>query len=136
MNSYKFKGPDYGQNVVLKAPESPEDWVDEECCSRCGEEYRRFVPGITFADGVALVRQVNGGFESGGGWRSRGAVLWAMRVLKLDAWYMKHSCCLPEGEEELDPLPSPCVGCANPCQYASERKLLCVHDPVHDEVFC
>lgn len=45
--------------------------------------------------GVDLVRATNGGFEGGGGYRSKGPVLWAMRVLKLDAWYNYHRDCVP-----------------------------------------
>lgn len=36
------------------------------------------------------VRSHNG---DAGGFRSRGPVLWAMRVMKLTAWYEKHACC-------------------------------------------
>jgi hypothetical protein len=45
--------------------------------------------------GVDLVRAANGGYEGGGGYRSAGPVLWAMRVLKLDAWYYYHRDCVP-----------------------------------------
>lgn len=77
-------------NEDLPAPRSPGPWVDPEQCEACGARYRDFRAGIDWSDGVALVRGHNG---EGGGYRSRGPVLWAMRVLKLDAWYMEHWCC-------------------------------------------
>lgn len=47
--------------------------------------------------GVDFVRAANGGFDSenGGGYKSAGPVLWAMRVLKLDLWYTTHRACEP-----------------------------------------
>lgn len=81
-------------NALLKAPDPPGSWVNESSCLICGETYEEFEAGISWNDGVVLVRSVN---EEGGGYRSRGPVLWAMRVQKLQAWYERHTCCGMEG---------------------------------------
>tara|TARA_Y100000310_G_C20462492_1_gene706034 strand:- start:560 stop:856 length:297 start_codon:yes stop_codon:yes gene_type:complete len=73
---------------------APMPWVDEQRCEACGEEYSSFRCGVSWDDGVDAVRQAN--IRNGGGYRSRGPVLWAMRVIKLDAWYLRH---FPCGEE-------------------------------------
>lgn len=77
-------------NENIPAPRAPGPWVDEERCFGCREESKRFRPGVAFADGVELVRSRNG---ETGGFRSRGPVLYAMRVLKLSLWYERHSEC-------------------------------------------
>lgn len=81
-------------NETLRKPRSPGPWVNEETCT-CGAHYRRSRYGISWKMGVDLVRATNGGFEGGGGYRSKGPVLWAMRVIKLDAWYNYHRDCVP-----------------------------------------
>ena len=81
-------------NATIRRPASPGLWVNEETCT-CGAHYRKSRFGITWKMGVDLVRASNGGFDSenGGGYKSAGPILWAMRVLKLDAWYHCHRDC-------------------------------------------
>lgn len=87
----------YGSNEEIPEPRSPGEWVDPRRCHVCGDRYGDFRAGSDcgFDQGVAAVRSANGGFEEGGGWRSRGPVLWAMHTCKLNAWYLEH---LPCGE--------------------------------------
>ena len=82
-------------NAPLRAPRSSNYWVNERECSACGERYSSFKAGVRFSDGVALVRTNNGPSDEAGkgGYRSRGPVLWAMRVIKLGHWYIEHRDC-------------------------------------------
>ena len=71
-------------------------WVDEDECSVCGEQYRATDLGVTWDQGEALIRQTNTRGQvagSSGGYRSRGPVLWAMRVEKLTRWFDRHIGC-------------------------------------------
>ena len=77
-------------NATMREPRSPGPWVDEDGCA-CGDSFADFHAGITFDEGVQAVRAAGGGFDAGGGYRSRGPVLWAMHVLRLDDWYREHS---------------------------------------------
>ena len=88
----------------------------------CGARYKSSRFGLRWEDGVRLVRSANG---EGGGYRSRGAVLWALRVLKTDRWWAEHAVCgwrlaggddgVGEGEDtagagEIQYLPlDPCI---------------------------
>ena len=77
-------------NATIKVPKPPGPWVDEEQNYVTGERYEDFVttdPPCTFGEGTFMVREANGGWGAGGGFRTRGAVLHAMRVCKLDQWY-------------------------------------------------
>lgn len=90
-------------NARMEAP-APPAWAwwilevsdDSSCawfCQGCGSSYAEFRSGLAWADGVACVRRNNGGWENGGGFRSRGPVLWALRVLKLGLFFAHHSGC-------------------------------------------
>ena len=88
------------------APKSPGPWVDETRCYACGGEYKRFRGSKGFADAADdLRRAAKAAGDEGGGFRSRGAVLWWMRVNKLDEWYLKHWPCqmIPRSEWAIDP---------------------------------
>lgn len=74
----------------MGAPRPPGVWVDDDECGVCGERYADFRPGIQWDDAVAMLRA---SADQGGGYRSRGPVLWRMRVLKLSAWYGRHYVC-------------------------------------------
>jgi hypothetical protein len=90
---------------------TPPDWppfptaADDDVCPLCGECRTRRVArelaregellfwwrqGLTWADGVDYLRRASG---DGGGYRSRGPVLWALRVLSLTAWRERHGWC-------------------------------------------
>jgi hypothetical protein len=83
-------------NAEIPLPESPGPWVDEYRCT-CGDhlaDYSRSHYGVSWDDGVELLRDTNRGAGiEGQGYRSRGPVLHAMRVLKLERWYDDHRNC-------------------------------------------
>ncbi|MCP4244582.1 MAG: hypothetical protein GY772_28910 [bacterium] len=78
-------------NASLPEPRSPGRWVGPDSCKVCGEDYRRWHPGIGWEAAEDQLRQANA--ATGGGYRSRGAILWSARVLKLSAWYARHLAC-------------------------------------------
>jgi hypothetical protein len=81
-------------NPRAPEPDPPGPWVDADTCTACAEDYTRWVAGITFDDGVQALRQAaKADGDLGGGYRSRGPVLWRMRILKLEAWYERHLEC-------------------------------------------
>lgn len=87
-------------NAFLSAPTPPGPWVDEDHCA-CGASYHSSHFSIRFTDGATLLRTINQ--SSSGGYRSRRAVLWAMRVLKLQHWYNQHWACgwaLEDGNDD------------------------------------
>jgi hypothetical protein len=98
----QWKGASVNEDLSPSRP--PGRWVDADECSVCGERYRDFRSGVSWEEGVQLVRDSNP--EKGGGFRSRGPVLYAMHVLKLDAWYRRHMEC---GEWKRERLPPPIV---------------------------
>lgn len=100
------------RNPNLPAPTAPHEWVDEVRCLVCGEAYATFRPGVSFAEGAQLVRLAAGDRHEcgGGGYRSRRPVLWAMRVLKLREWYLRHATCAPDAVERDGKLVDPLTG--------------------------
>ena len=68
-------------------------WCDEYECLVCGAQYREFNSGTSFDEGAERVREANGGYAAGGGYRSLGPVLWALRCIKLDRWAEAHYEC-------------------------------------------
>ena len=96
-------------NAAIDLPVSPGPWVDARRCD-CGEDYKTFRAWPSFEDAAFRIRVANGGFGEGGGFRSRGPVLWMMRVMKLEAWYLAHQACAPE---------APCHGCGTWCPWCA-----------------
>jgi hypothetical protein len=88
-------------NVTIEPPEWPPypSDADDDYCPACDEHYQDFRPGITWDAGVETLRHasVSAG-DPGGGFRTRGPVLWAMRALKLALWRERHGWCVA-GEE-------------------------------------
>ena len=81
-------------NPDMPAPDPPGPWVDESACYVCCESYVDYRAGFTFEDAADLLRQVaKGAGDQGGGYRSRGPVLWTLRTMKLTAWYLEHADC-------------------------------------------
>lgn len=78
-------------NPLVPLPKPPGAWVNDETCTACGAKYDEFVPGVDFRSAANALRMAAGGFESGGGYRSRGPVLHMMRVMKLEEWYREHA---------------------------------------------
>lgn len=94
----RWEGAQVNEDLVPTPIFPPRDtpWVDEDECSVCGEQYRTTDLDVSWGEGEALIRQTNRrGLVAGssGGFRSRGPVLWAMRVLKLTRWYDRHLGC-------------------------------------------
>jgi hypothetical protein len=102
-------GPEVNENLE-PAIFPPGPWVDDvECvCMDHPGTYKNFNSRVTFGEAADRVRQVNRDNPNApGGWRSRGAVLWAMRVIKLERWYDAHAGCgfeIPEDPEEWGDL--------------------------------
>lgn len=81
-------------NPTILPPPRPGPWVDEDRCSGCGELASDVTFGVTFEAGAQAIRAAaRADGDDGGGFRSRRAVLWAMRVLRLEAWYWRHQGC-------------------------------------------
>ncbi len=109
-------------NELLNRPSPPGPWVDGIECV-CGSKYRNFRAGVDFSEAASAVRIHNGGYENGGGYRSRRVVLWMMHCNKLSVWYTEHFMC-----GQLEPGPPPedhesacehiCPWCTHACtQY-------------------
>lgn len=79
-------------NALLKRPTMP-PWADGDQCDHCGAQYADFTAGISWCDGAQRVRHANQ--DNDGGYRTRGPVLWAMHILKLEAWVEEHMFCQP-----------------------------------------
>lgn len=97
-------------NVRIPAPEPPGPWVDEHSCE-CGAhlaDYKKSHYGVTWGEAMDRLREANQAAElrgelgsqttfdldnPPGGFRSRGPVLWTMRVIKLERWYEDHADC-------------------------------------------
>ena len=88
------------------------NWIDAEGsegpeCTVCGARLVDSPPlGVSWRDGEELIRNTAGGFASGGGWRSRGPVLYAMSIIKAERWQERHINCrllFPTEIDLLDP---------------------------------
>jgi len=79
-------------NPQLKIGRPPFDGINETRCRVCGERIDQWRAHITWEDGTRLIRQAaeNQGID-GGGYRTRGPVLYAMHVLKQQAWWNRHA---------------------------------------------
>ena len=71
-------------NPKVAEPTPPGPWVDDERCE-CGELYDEYRTGVRFSAVAASM--------SDGSFKSRGPVLWRMRVAKLTEWYLRHRWC-------------------------------------------
>lgn len=81
-------------NPDCPAPPSPGPWVDETRCAVCGALYqahRGTYDGHEAARRLRAAAKAAG--DDGGGFRSRRAVLWWLRVLKLEDWFTAHLLC-------------------------------------------
>ena len=65
--------------------------VDSEMCAICGEYYAAVVLNAGgMQEASDRIRSLAGGYKKGGGYRSRGPLLWAMHVMKMESWYERH----------------------------------------------
>ncbi len=85
-------------NAYIPLPDAPPCYgnFEDDTCGVCGQRYDQFKAGINYDDGIQLMLQAarREGVE-GGGYRSRGSVLYAMAVLKRSQFYQRHElfCC-------------------------------------------
>ena len=80
-------------NPLVTAPRSPGSWVDEDRCD-CGAAYADHRGSYGFHEAAQRLRAMaKAAGDEGGGFRSRGAVLWVLRTLKLESWYLEHWPC-------------------------------------------
>jgi hypothetical protein len=79
-------------NPLIPLPKAPGPWVDLNRCEVCGQTYESFNSGVSFDEGVQKIRHA-AGWQSGGGYRTPGPVLWAMRTIKAERWYLEHFFC-------------------------------------------
>ena len=99
-------------NPLLEKPSPPGPWVDEHYCYACGDSYSRFRSSADFvAASNDLRNEAKDAGDRGGGYHSRGPILWRMRVIKLFDWYTTHLYCeqiprnqwvIDDGEIELE----------------------------------
>ena len=87
-------------NAYIKDPESPSCFysLDEGTCGICLQTIDDYTSDVTWDDGIQLMLQAARKEKiDGGGYRSRGAILYAMAVLKKTQFYMRHdiNCCQP-----------------------------------------
>ena len=86
-------------NPDCRLPSIPREmwWLDEEHCLGCGDDYKRWHPhALSFSEAVHELRAAaKGEGDDGGGFRSRGPVLWRMRCAKMQAWILEHYHCEP-----------------------------------------
>ena len=99
---HKTRSRGHPVNAYIPYPREPNcygNW-DDDACGVCGQQYDSFVAGVNYDDGIELMLQyAKKENVLGGGYRSRGAVLYAMSVLKRQAFFMRHElgCCMPVG---------------------------------------
>lgn len=79
-------------NPRIQEPRAPGSWVSSTECV-CGARYEDFNSKFHWSDGVQLVQKFP--YPD-----SKGPVLWALRTLKLGAWYERHLLCDPELQTE------------------------------------
>ena len=87
-------------NAYIKDPEAPTCFysLDEGTCGICLQTIDDYTSDVTWDDGIQLMLQAARKEKiDGGGYRSRGAILYAMAVLKKTQFYMIHdiNCCGP-----------------------------------------
>lgn len=89
---YPWKG--MAVNPRRDAPDPSGPWVDETRCLVCGALYSAHRGSYGFQEAAQRIRQgAKAEGDAGGGYRSRRPVLWALRCLKLEDWYLEHWPC-------------------------------------------
>lgn len=87
-------------NLTIKLPRLP-PWLDLERCEGCGALYADHRGEYGFEAACQRMRSVAAADgDERGGYRSRGAVLWALRVLKAEDWLLAHIYCDPKYQDE------------------------------------
>ena len=77
-------------NAPSPLPKLP-DHLTETHCTVCNATYADFRAYPSFTEAANRIRARNK--ESGGGWKSKGPILWEMRVMKMEAWLLAHAEC-------------------------------------------
>lgn len=92
-------------NVPIKLPKLP-PWLDLESCEGCGDLYKDHRGDYDWQAACNRMRHAaEAEGDSGGGYRSRGPVLWALRVLKAESWLLDHVYCDPSKPDDPAPVP-------------------------------
>lgn len=103
MTTRRYPWPGAVVNPDRPAPNPPGEWVSAEACS-CGATYHKHRGCYSFQMAVDQLRDAAKACgDEGGGFRSRRAVLWWLRCMKLADWYLTHAGCgvpLPEPSED------------------------------------
>lgn len=89
--AYPWKGSVVNPKAPEPAPPGP--WVGSDRCLVCGARYQAFRSGSFEEAAHRLRAAAKADGDAGGGFRSRRAVLWWRRVIKLEAWYLEHYMC-------------------------------------------
>jgi hypothetical protein len=82
-------------NPTIEAPRPPGHWVDDEDCA-CGARYQDFKLGeLGGKKNFARIRErLYHDYQHGKPYfLCRSLVLWYMRVMKLNEWYLEHAGC-------------------------------------------
>ncbi len=91
-------------HALVKLPAKDYPWLTETDagwqCLHCGSTLAEETFGVTWAEGKERVRTTN----PGGGYRSRGPILWAMRALKFERFGLAHMSCAAD-YHDLPPIP-------------------------------
>ena len=82
-------------NARMDLPWKQYPWIHEDefsqiACRICGTTLREERFGVSWKDGEERIRALN---RQGGGYRSRGPVLWAMHVIKFERFADQHMVC-------------------------------------------
>jgi len=93
-------------NPRIKRPKLP-PWLDLTSCEGCGSLYKNHRGEYSWSQACNRIRRAaEREGDTGGGFRSRGPVLWSLHVLKVESWMMNHIYCDPsisdEEEQELE----------------------------------
>lgn len=83
-------------NPQIRLTPSPGGWVDSQECT-CGATYDKHRSGVSYGVACDALKTAWGTGE-GKTFRSRGAVLFMMKSMKLDDWYQTHYDCGMEWE--------------------------------------
>jgi len=78
-------------NPQIRLPPAPGPWVDESACT-CGATYDKHRAGVTFGAARTALEQA-WPKQQGARFITTGPVLYMMRAIKLDDWYMSHHGC-------------------------------------------
>ncbi len=130
MAKRKYRRTTNAVNDKLKMPVPPHDGIDYESCI-CGDTYRDFRAFVgsssdRFSEAANNCRIAFGGWESGGGYRSFGNILFMLKIMKTAAFFEAHIYHTPDVFEFIF-----CPKCGeqqpDPDKYGSNYSVACVN---------